>query len=75
MLNWIPWTKNDFKVSHRTQVNALPNMKLVTSFMDFECQPCGIFEGLSYQQEYGVINHIILTSIVGLGHRINNLVS
>ena len=45
MLNWILWTKNDFKVSHRKQVNAPSNMKLVTSLKCFECQPCGIFEG------------------------------
>ena len=27
MLNWMLWTKNDFKVSHRKQVNAHSNMK------------------------------------------------
>ena len=75
MLNWIPCTGNDFKVSHRKQVNAPPNMKLVTSFMDFECQPCGIFEGFSYQKEDGVINPIIFAAIVGLVYRINKLVS
>ena len=30
MLNFMPWTKNYFKVSHRKQINAPSNMKLVT---------------------------------------------
>ena len=46
MLNWMLWTKNDLNIFHRKQVNAPPNMKLATSLMNFECQPCGIFEGL-----------------------------
>ena len=46
MLDFMLWNKNDFKVSHRNQVNAPYNMNLVTSQMYFECQPCGIFEGL-----------------------------
>ena len=50
ILNWILWTNNGFKVSHRKQVNATSNMKLVKSLMNFECQSCGIFEGLSYHQ-------------------------
>ena len=36
--------QNEFKVSHRKQVNAPSNMNMATSLMDFECQPCGIFE-------------------------------
>ena len=75
MLNWIPWTKNGFKVSHRKQVNAHSNMKLVTSLMNFECQPCGIFEGLSYHQDDGCIDSIIFAATVGLGYRIKKLVS
>ena len=35
MLNWMLWTKNDFKVSHRKQVNAPPNMKWMTSLIKF----------------------------------------
>ena len=50
-------------------------MKLATSLMNFECQPCGIFEGFSYHQEYGAIDTTIFAATVGLGHRINNLVS
>ena len=50
MLNWMLWIKNDLKVSHRKQVKAPSNMKLVKSLMNFECQPCGIYEGLSYHQ-------------------------
>ena len=75
MLNWMPWTKNGFKVSHRKQVNAPSDMKLVTSLMDFECQPCGIFESFSYHQEDGVIDPIIFAATVGLGYRIKKLVS
>ena len=43
MLNWMLWTNNDFKVSHRKQVKATSNMKLVTSLIKFEFRPCGIF--------------------------------
>ena len=43
--------------------------------MNFECQPCGIFEGLSYYQENEVIDPIIFADTVGLGKRINKLVS
>ena len=75
MLNWMIWTKNDLKVSHRKQVNATPNMKLVTSFMNFECQPCGIFEGLSYHQEDEVIDPIIFAATLGLVNRIKKLIS
>ena len=75
MLNWMLWTKNDLKIFHRKHVNVSPNMKLVTSLINFECQPCGIFEGLSYHQEYDVIDHIIFAATVGLGDRIKKLVS
>ena len=50
-------------------------MKLVTSLMDFECQPCGIFEGFSKHQEDGVIDPIIFAATVGLGDRIKKLFS
>ena len=74
MLNWMLWTNNDFKVSHRKQANAPSNMKLVTSLMNFECQPCGIFEGLSHHKESEVINPIIFAANIGLGYRIKRLV-
>ena len=74
-LSWMVWTNNDPKVPHREQVNDSPNMKLVTSFMNFECQPCGIFEGLSYHQEDEVIDPIIFAATVGLVNRIKKLIS
>ena len=75
MLNWMLWTKKDLQIFHRKHVNVSPNMKLVTSLMNFECQPCGIFEGLSYHQEDEVIDPIIFAATVGLGNRIKKLVS
>ena len=75
MLNWMLWTKNDLKVFHRKQVNAPSNMKLMTSLINFECHPCGIFEGFSYHQEDEVINTIIFSATVGLEDIINKLVS
>ena len=74
MLNWMLWTKNDLNIFHRKQVNASPNTKLVTSLMNFECQPCGIFEGLSYHNEDEVIDYIIFAATVGLGDIIKELV-
>ena len=50
-------------------------MKLVTSLMNFECQPCRIFEGLSYHQEDEVIDTIIFAATVGLGNRIKKLIT
>ena len=43
--------------------------------MDFECQLCGIFEGLLYHQEDEVIDLIIFAAIVGLVDRIKKLIS
>ena len=68
MFNWMLWTKNE-------KVNDPPNMKLVISLMNFECQPCGIFEGLSYHQEDEVVDPIIFAATLGLGHQIKQLVS
>ena len=75
MLNWMLLTNNDFKVSQRKQVNTFPNMKLMTYLMNFECQLCGIFEGLSYHQEDEVIGPIIFAATLGLGNRIKKLIS
>ena len=83
MLYWMQWTKNEFKVSyrknfnlsHRKQVKAPSIMKLVTSLMNFECQPYGIFEGFSYHQEDEAIDTNIFSATVGLGNRIRKVVS
>ena len=75
MLNWMLCTQNDLKIYHKKEVNAHLNIKLVTSLMNFECQTCGIFEGLSYHQEDEAIDPIIFAATVGLGDRINKLFS
>ena len=75
MLTWMLWTRNDFKISHRKKFNYPSNMKLATSLMNFQCQSCGMFEGLSYHQEDEVIDPIIFAATVGFGDRINKLVS
>ena len=75
MLNCMIRTKNNLKIFHRKQVNDTSNMKLVTSLMNFECQPCGIFEGLSYHKEDEVIDPNIFAATVGLENRIKKLVS
>ena len=75
MLNWMLWTKNDLKVFHRKQVNAPSNMKLMTSLINFECRPCGIFEGFSYHQEDEVIDPIIFAATVWLVNIIKKLIS
>ena len=50
-------------------------MKLVTSLINFECQPCGVSEGLSYHQEDEAIHPNIFADTVGLVDIINKLVS
>ena len=74
MLIWVLWYKNELKVSHKKQFNDPPNMKLATSLMNFECLPCGIFEGLSYHQEYEAIDPTIFVATVVLVDRIKRLV-
>ena len=74
MLNWMLWTKNDLKIFHRKHVNVSPNMKLVTSLINFECQPCGIFEGFSYHHEDEFIDPIIFADTAVLGNIIKKLV-
>ena len=66
MLNWMLWTNNYFRVTHRKQVKDLSNMKLVTSLMHFECHPYGIFEGLLYHQEDEDIDPTIFAANAGL---------
>ena len=75
MLNWMIWTKYDLEVSHKKQVNESLNKKLVKSLMNIECQPCGIFGGLSYHQEGEAIDTTIFAATIGLGYRIKKLVS
>ena len=75
MLKWMLWTKNYIRIFQRNQVNVFPDIRLVTSLINFECQPCGIFEGLSYHQEYEVFDPINLAANVGLGNRIKKLIS
>ena len=60
VLTWMLGFRNEFKLSHRNQVNAHSNMKLVTSMINFEFQPCGIFESLSYHEN---MNPLILPSL------------
>ena len=50
MMSWMLLSKNELNVSHSKQVNDTSNMRLVTSLMNFECQPCGIVEGLEHHQ-------------------------
>ena len=48
-------------------------MKLVTSLINFECQQCGRFEGLSYHQEDKSINPTVFAATIGLGDIIKKL--
>ena len=43
--------------------------------MDFECYPCGIFEGFSQHQEDEAIGPTNFEYYLGLGDRINKLAS
>ena len=72
---WMLWTNNYLKVSHRKQVNAPSNTELATSLMNFECQPCGIFEGFSCHQEEKAIDPTIFAATVGLEYRIKKILS
>ena len=54
---------------------CFPKYEVGDTIENFECQPCGIFEGLLYHQEDEVIDPIIFADTVGLGNRIKKLVS
>ena len=75
MISWMLLPKNDLNVSHRNQFNTPSNMKLVTSLMNFECHPCGIFEGISQHKEDEAIYPTAFASSVGLGYIIKKVVS
>ena len=46
-------------------------MKLATSLINYEYNPCGIIEGLSYHQGDESIDYTIFADTVWLGERIN----
>ena len=41
-------SNNDLNVSHRNQFNSPSHLRLTKPLMNFECQTCGIFEGISH---------------------------
>ena len=51
MIIWVLLSNNYIKVFQRNQVNAPSDVRLAKSLMDFEFQPCGIFEDLLHYQE------------------------
>ena len=74
-MSWMIWSNNDLKVYHMKKFNAPSNMKLSTYLMNFECQPCEIFEYFSYHQEDEAIYPTRFAATVVLGNRIKKLVS
>ena len=50
-MSWMILSKNNLRVSHRKQINDPSDVRLATSLMNFEFQPCGIFEGLSHHHD------------------------
>ena len=53
----------------------LPKWSLFKFMMNFEYQPCGIFEGLDYPQEVEYIVPVTFEKSAGLGNRTKKLVS
>ena len=70
MLSWIISSNNYLKVSHRKTVYVTSDIKLVTYLINFECRPCGIFEGFSCYQEDEAIAPTNITDTVGLEDKI-----
>ena len=67
MMSCMLFSNNELKVSHRKQVKAPSNMKLVITLTNFECQPCGLFQGISYHQEDEAIAPTTFADYLGLG--------
>ena len=68
-------SKNCLTFYHRKKLNFPTRVKLATYLMNFECQPCGIFEGLLHHQKDEAISPTNFADPVGLVDRINKLVS
>ena len=48
MMMWMLIPKKDLSVSHRKNSYDISDLRLAEFLMDFECHPCGIFEGFEY---------------------------
>ena len=46
---WLILSNNGLRVSHINKLNTPSNFSLTTSLMNFECQPCEIFDFLNHQ--------------------------
>ena len=49
-MTWMLMPNKYIGVYHRKQLSTPSYSLLATSLMDFECHPCGIFEGLEQSQ-------------------------
>ena len=74
-MSWIIFSNNNPNIYHRKQVNDPSYMRLATSLMIFEYQPCEISEGLLHHQEDEYIAPSNFAASVGLGYMIKKLVS
>ena len=73
VMSWVIFSNNELKVSHRKQVKAPLNMNFATSWMNFKCQTCRTFEGLSHHQEDESIYPTTFADSVGLGDLLKEL--
>ena len=62
-------------IYHRNQGNDPSDVSFSKSLMNFVCQPCRTFEGISHHQEDKIIAPTAFADSVGLGYRIKKLVS
>ena len=56
IMMWMLIPKKEISISHRKQVKYPSYVRLETSLVNFECHPCGIFEGLEQPQEVEAID-------------------
>ena len=75
IMMWLIMSKKHISLSNSKQCYAPSDVRLLIFLMDFQFQPCEIFEGFVNPQEVESIALTNFASCAGLGNIINNFVS
>ena len=75
MISWMLFSNNELMVYCIKQVNSTSDVRLETSLMNLECQPCGISECILNHKEDEAISPTTFAYYVGLGDITKKLVA
>ena len=65
MIMWMLLSNNYLNIYKMKKFYSTEDMRLAESFMDIECQPCGIFGGISYPAESEKVSVAIDSTSLG----------